>query len=122
MKCANGADGISDIEGKVARVATSKLGNERVSISRRHWQARWTGQPARADALARKTDGRNPRGQTRSDQSGQGMASSRPQTVKAQVADCDPIVSGLRSMSETCCSVVAAVSAAKQEIRPPGIR
>ena len=28
---ANGADGISDIEGKVARVATSKLGNERVS-------------------------------------------------------------------------------------------
>jgi hypothetical protein len=29
---ANGADGISDIEGKVARVATSKLGNERVSI------------------------------------------------------------------------------------------
>jgi hypothetical protein len=27
-----GADGISDIEGKVARVATSKLGNERVSI------------------------------------------------------------------------------------------
>ena len=27
----NGADGISDIEGKVARVATSKLGNERVS-------------------------------------------------------------------------------------------
>src|SRR4029077_9980707 len=30
---ANGADGISDIEGKVARVATSKLGNERVSNS-----------------------------------------------------------------------------------------
>jgi hypothetical protein len=30
----NGADGISDIEGKVARVATSKLGNERVSIDR----------------------------------------------------------------------------------------
>ena len=29
----NGADGISDIEGKVARVATSKLGNERVSIT-----------------------------------------------------------------------------------------
>ena len=28
---ANGADGISNIEGKVARVATSKLGNERVS-------------------------------------------------------------------------------------------
>jgi hypothetical protein len=28
-------DGISDIEGKVARVATSKLGNERVSISGR---------------------------------------------------------------------------------------
>jgi len=28
MKCANGADGISDMEGKVARVATSKLGNE----------------------------------------------------------------------------------------------
>src|SRR5947209_14453550 len=27
----NGADGISDIEGKVATVATSKLGNERVS-------------------------------------------------------------------------------------------
>ena len=27
-------DGISDIEGKVARVATSKLGNERVSIDR----------------------------------------------------------------------------------------
>jgi hypothetical protein len=31
---ANGADGISDIEGEVARVATSKLGNERVSIDR----------------------------------------------------------------------------------------
>src|SRR5205823_2614915 len=30
---ANGADGITDIEGKVARVATSKLGNERVSNS-----------------------------------------------------------------------------------------
>ena len=30
---ANGADGISNIEGKVARVATSKLGNERVSNS-----------------------------------------------------------------------------------------
>src|SRR5438046_6154801 len=30
---ANGADGISDVEGKVARVATSKLGNERVSNS-----------------------------------------------------------------------------------------
>jgi hypothetical protein len=29
---ANAADGISDIEGEVARVATSKLGNERVSI------------------------------------------------------------------------------------------
>jgi hypothetical protein len=28
----NGADGMSNIEGKVARVATSKLGNERVSI------------------------------------------------------------------------------------------
>ena len=31
---ANGADGGSDVEGKVARVATSKLGNERVSIDR----------------------------------------------------------------------------------------
>src|SRR6266576_6130468 len=30
---ANRADGISDIEGKVARVATSKLGNKRVSNS-----------------------------------------------------------------------------------------
>src|SRR5207248_5466728 len=30
---ANGAEGISDIEGKVARVATSELGNERVSNS-----------------------------------------------------------------------------------------
>jgi hypothetical protein len=29
----NGPDGISNIEGKVARVATSKLGNERVSNS-----------------------------------------------------------------------------------------
>ena len=29
----NGADGISDIEGKVARIAASKLGNERVSIA-----------------------------------------------------------------------------------------
>jgi hypothetical protein len=27
----NGADGISDIEGKIARVATRELGNERVS-------------------------------------------------------------------------------------------
>jgi len=33
MLGANGADGITDIEGKVARVATSKLGNERVSNS-----------------------------------------------------------------------------------------
>jgi hypothetical protein len=32
---ANGADGISDIEGKVAQVAMSKLGNERVSKGRR---------------------------------------------------------------------------------------
>jgi hypothetical protein len=32
--CANGVDGVSDVEGKVARVATSKLGNERVSIDR----------------------------------------------------------------------------------------
>jgi hypothetical protein len=40
---ANGADGIGDIEGKVARVAMSKLGNERVSISRCHRQARWAG-------------------------------------------------------------------------------
>ena len=33
------ADGISDIEGKVARVATSKLGNERVSnlADEPHW-------------------------------------------------------------------------------------
>jgi hypothetical protein len=29
---ANGADGISDVEGKVARVAMSELGNERVSM------------------------------------------------------------------------------------------
>jgi len=29
---ANRADGIINIEGKIARVATSKLGNERVSI------------------------------------------------------------------------------------------
>ena len=28
----NGADGISDIEGKVARAAASKLGNQRVSM------------------------------------------------------------------------------------------
>jgi hypothetical protein len=28
----NGADGISDVEGKVARVAMSELGNERISI------------------------------------------------------------------------------------------
>jgi hypothetical protein len=33
MLGANGADGISNIEGKVARVAASKLGNERVSNS-----------------------------------------------------------------------------------------
>ena len=39
---ANGADGISDIEGKVARVATSKLGNERVSVSREDWALRWS--------------------------------------------------------------------------------
>jgi len=62
---ANGAEGISDIEGKVARVATSELGNERVSISRCHRQARWTDQPPRLDALACKTNGRDPRGQTR---------------------------------------------------------
>jgi hypothetical protein len=34
VTAANGADGVSDVEGKVARVATSKLGNERVSIGR----------------------------------------------------------------------------------------
>jgi hypothetical protein len=28
----NGADGISDVEGKVARVAMSELGNERISM------------------------------------------------------------------------------------------
>ena len=86
----NGADGISDIEGKVARVATSKLGNERVSISRCHRQARWTGQPPRADALACKTNGRDPRGQTRGVESRKAVASSRPQTVKAQVTKSDP--------------------------------
>ena len=30
----NGADGISDVEGKVARVAMSELGNERISMER----------------------------------------------------------------------------------------
>jgi len=30
----NGADGISDIEGKVARVSGEELGNERVSIKK----------------------------------------------------------------------------------------
>jgi hypothetical protein len=30
----NGADGISDIEGKVTRVGASELGSERVSIAR----------------------------------------------------------------------------------------
>jgi hypothetical protein len=28
----NGADGISDVEGKVARVAMSELGDERISM------------------------------------------------------------------------------------------
>ena len=28
----NGSDGISDVEGKVARVAMSELGNERISM------------------------------------------------------------------------------------------
>jgi len=28
----NGAEGISDVEGKIARVATNELGNERVSM------------------------------------------------------------------------------------------
>jgi len=31
----NGADGISDVEGKVARVAMSELGSERVSMEPR---------------------------------------------------------------------------------------
>ena len=35
----NGADGISDIEGKVARIAASELGNERVSMFTRRAQA-----------------------------------------------------------------------------------
>jgi hypothetical protein len=39
LEVVNGADGISDIEGKVARVATSKLGNERVSMQ---WMERKT--------------------------------------------------------------------------------
>ena len=69
-------DGISDIEGKVARVATSKLDNERVSISRCHRQARWTGQPAGANALACKTDGRDPRSQTRGVEDGKAVASA----------------------------------------------
>ena len=56
---ANGADGISDIEGKAARVAASKLGNERVSISRHYWAARWAGQPAGADTRACEEDGRH---------------------------------------------------------------
>ena len=51
-------------------------------------QARWNGQPAGADALARKTDGLDPRSQTRSDQIGEVLASSRPHTVKAQVTRC----------------------------------
>jgi hypothetical protein len=79
---ANGADGIGDVEGKVASVATSKLGNERVSISRRHRQARWTGQPPRADALACKTNGRDPRGQTRGVESRKAVASSLRGTVE----------------------------------------
>jgi len=37
----NGADGISDIEGKIARVATSELGNDRVSIFTPHAQVRF---------------------------------------------------------------------------------
>src|SRR5947207_13238145 len=57
--CANGADGIRDIEGKVARVAASKLGNERVSVSRENRKTRRTYQPARTDPVARQADGRD---------------------------------------------------------------
>ena len=48
---ANGADGISDVEGKVARVAMSELGNERVSMEprgrERHRWAKPRGQNGR---------------------------------------------------------------------------
>ena len=43
----NGADGTSDIEGKVARVAMSKLGNERVSIWSRSRVVRVEGRGAK---------------------------------------------------------------------------
>ena len=37
----NGADGISDIEGKAAMVAASELGSERVSNEREHMSQRF---------------------------------------------------------------------------------
>src|SRR5882724_5315478 len=79
LKCrrANGADGISDIEGKVARVAASELRNERVSISREDCPPRRNHEPSQTDQIARKTDGRDPRSQTRRAKSGQGLAAAR---------------------------------------------
>jgi hypothetical protein len=50
-------------------------------------QARWTGQPPRADQIARATNGRHPRDEARSDQSGQAVAAAQSQIVKAYVRE-----------------------------------
>src|SRR5438046_2687948 len=52
-------------------------------ISGRDWKARWARQSARADQIARATNGRDPRDETRGYQSGQAVASTRPQTAEA---------------------------------------
>ena len=83
--CANGTDGISDIEGKVARVATSKLGKERVSISRRDWAPWRAGQSSRTDAATCEKDGRHPRSETRCIEEWKAVAASRPQSTQAFV-------------------------------------
>src|SRR6266566_3111281 len=65
-------------------------GGKRAAVSPFHRQARGTARPPRTDALACKTNDRDPRSQTRGVESRKAVASSRPQTVKAQVTKSDP--------------------------------
>src|SRR5436309_13842373 len=71
-------------------------------ISGRDWKARWARQSARADQIARATNGRDPRDETRGDQSGQAVASTRPQTAEALLKiSVLSIISRLRWINET---------------------
>jgi len=52
-------------------------------ISRRDWAARRFGQSTRTEQIARATNGRHPRDETRHDQSGQIVAAARSQITQA---------------------------------------